>query len=121
MENQMLRVLGAGVMLLTLASTVAASEHYVEIWNPPEARLLKPVVKSKARQGKPALIARVLPKAGARRVADPLAKAVPVKHAGSGSTRKTVSPNAIDIPRIMTPEGNVLRVGGGNMKASVVR
>lgn len=117
----MLRVLGAGAMLLALASTVAASEHYVEIWNPPEARLVKPAPKGKSRPGKSALIAHVLPKAGTRRVADPLAKAAPMKHPISDAARKTVSPNVLDIPRIITPEGNVLRVGGGNMAVSVVR
>ncbi|MGA7777228.1 MAG: hypothetical protein WCA85_05895 [Paraburkholderia sp.] len=117
----MLRVLGAGAMLFALASTVAASEHYVEIWNPPEARLVKPATKCKPHSCKPALIAHTMPKAGTRRVADPLAKASPVKHGSNDAPRKTASPSVIDIPRIMTPEGNVLRVGGSSMAVSVVR
>ena len=117
----MLRVIGAGAMLFALASTVAASEHYVEIWNPPEARLVKPTTKYKPHSGKPALIAHTMPKPAARRVADPLAKAAPVKHASGDALRKTVSPTVIDIPRIMTPEGNVLRVSASRMAVSVVR
>jgi hypothetical protein len=120
MEKKMLRVLGAGAILFVLASTVAASEHYVEIWNPPEARLVKPTAQSKSRPGKAALIAHTMPKAAPRRVADPLSKAAPVRHASSDAARKPVTPSAIDIPRIITPEGNVLRVSGGTA-ASVVR
>ncbi|WP_420210292.1 hypothetical protein ACN8ZM_16050 [Burkholderia aenigmatica] len=35
----MVRLLGCGVLALTFASTGWAAEHYVEVWNPPEARL----------------------------------------------------------------------------------
>ncbi|MGK8204155.1 hypothetical protein ACRS8P_16075 [Burkholderia cenocepacia] len=35
----MLRLFGCGVLALTFASTGWAAEHYVEVWNPPEARL----------------------------------------------------------------------------------
>lgn len=122
MENKMLRVISAGAVLFMLASTVAASEHYVEVWNPPESRLVKPTSQNnKLHSGKPALIAHTMPKIAARRVAAPQAKAAPVKHVSSGALRKTVSPTVIDIPRIMTPEGNVLRVSGGSVPVSVVR
>ena len=32
------RLFGCGVLALTFASTGWAAEHYVEVWNPPEAR-----------------------------------------------------------------------------------
>jgi hypothetical protein len=121
MESMMLRVLGAGAMLFALASTVAASEHYVETWNPPEARLSKPATQSKPHPGKPALIAHGMPKAAARRVADPLAKTTSGKHASGDASRKRMSPSTTDIPRIITPEGNVLRVSDGGMAISVKR
>ncbi|MGS0897403.1 hypothetical protein ACVBGC_33545 [Burkholderia stagnalis] len=34
----MLRLFGCGLLALTFASTGWAAEHYVEVWNPPEAR-----------------------------------------------------------------------------------
>ena len=34
----MVRLIGCGVLALTFASTGWAAEHYVEVWNPPEAR-----------------------------------------------------------------------------------
>ncbi len=33
-----MRLIGCGLLALTFASSGWASEHYVEIWNPPEAR-----------------------------------------------------------------------------------
>nr|WP_057924516.1 hypothetical protein [Burkholderia ambifaria] len=35
----MVRLFGCGLLALTCASTGWAAEHYVEVWNPPEARL----------------------------------------------------------------------------------
>ncbi|WP_321793193.1 hypothetical protein [Burkholderia pyrrocinia] len=34
----MVRLFGCGLLALTFASTGWATEHYVEVWNPPEAR-----------------------------------------------------------------------------------
>ncbi|KVH40600.1 hypothetical protein WT01_06310 [Burkholderia cepacia] len=34
----MARLIGCGLLALTFASTSWAAEHYVEVWNPPEAR-----------------------------------------------------------------------------------
>jgi hypothetical protein len=47
-EN-MLRFLSAGALLLAVASTAAAGEHYVEVWNPPEARVGQPAAKCKPK------------------------------------------------------------------------
>ena len=38
MTETMVRLIGCGVLALTFASTGWAAEHYVEVWNPPEAR-----------------------------------------------------------------------------------
>ncbi|MBN3790432.1 hypothetical protein [Burkholderia sp. Ac-20353] len=34
----MVRLIGCGLLVLTFASSGWAAEHYVEVWNPPEAR-----------------------------------------------------------------------------------
>ncbi|MCA8090468.1 hypothetical protein LGM65_06125 [Burkholderia anthina] len=38
----MVRLFGCGLLALMFASTGWAAEHYVEVWNPPEARLPAP-------------------------------------------------------------------------------
>jgi hypothetical protein len=106
-------------MLLAVASTGVAGEHYVEIWNPPEARM-QPTVNGKPKPGKVALLSRHTSRATPRRVADPIAKSLANKHAGNGP-RKAAVPSAIDLPRIMTPEGNVLRVHDGGARVDVIQ
>lgn len=127
----MLRSLNAGAVLLVVAASMAAaappaaaaSAHYVEVWNPPEARIGQPAAaaKSRAKPGKTALLTRSMGKAAPRRIADRLAKPSTARHVGIDAAKKTTSPRFIDIPRIMTPEGNVLQVGTGRMAVSVVR
>ncbi|MGF6760659.1 hypothetical protein P3T24_000971 [Paraburkholderia sp. GAS33] len=128
----MLRSLSAGVVLLVVATTVAAAApstaaagaHYVEVWNPPEARIASPVAaaKSRVKPGKTALLARSMGKAAApHRIADRLSKASTTRRLGIDAAKKTTSPRFIDIPRILTPEGNVLQVSTGRMAVSVVR
>jgi hypothetical protein len=98
-----------------------AGEHYAEVWNPPEARIGQPAGKGKSKVGKTALLSRGMGKVATRRIADPLAKASAGKHAGGDGARKATSPRFIDIPRILTPEGNVLQVGTGHTSVYVVR
>jgi len=127
----MLRFLSAGSVLLVVVaaaaagapSGAAAGEHYVEVWNPPEARIGSHAAadKSKAKAGKTALLARSVGKAAPRPVSDRLAKPSAVRHVGIYAAKKTTSPRFNDIPRIVTPEGNVLQVGTGRTAASVVR
>jgi len=119
--EDMLRFLSAGAVLLAVTSTAAAGQHYVEVWNPPEARVGQPAAKCKPKVGKTALLPRGAGKVATRRVADPLAKAAAGKHAGGDNARKATSPRFIDIPRILTPEGNVLQVGTGHASVYVVR
>jgi len=117
----MLRVLSAGAMLFVLASTAAASGHYVEIWNPPEARVGQPAAKCKPRSGKTALLSRNMSKVAPHRIADPLAKGALAKHVGGDAPNKATNPRSIDIPRIVTPEGNVLRVSTRGTPVYVMR
>ncbi|MFM0372744.1 hypothetical protein [Paraburkholderia aspalathi] len=115
----MFRFLSAGVMLLAVASTGVAGEHYVEIWNPPEARM-QPSGNGKPKLGKDVVLSRHTSNATPRRLADLAVKSLANKHAGNG-LKKVAVPRAADLPRIMTPEGNVLRVNDGGALVEVVR
>ncbi|MGF6573880.1 hypothetical protein SAMN05443245_6406 [Paraburkholderia fungorum] len=106
----MLRVFGAGVLLLTIASSVSAGERYVEIWNPPEARIGAPTSKSAPKTHGATVTSRNAGKVVPRRVADPLSRSAPVKHAPVAVVKKPSVPPSLYIPRVITPEGNVLRV-----------
>jgi hypothetical protein len=119
--EDMLRFLSAGAVLLAVASTATAGEHYAEVWNPPEARIGQPAGKGKLKMGKTALLPHGMGKVATRRIADPLAKASAGKPAASDGARKARSPRFIDIPRILTPEGNVLQVGTGHTSVYVLR
>lgn len=119
----MFRLLGVGALLLGTASAGVAGEHYVEIWNPPEARML-PSAKSKPKQNRTALSSRQTAHAGTRTVADPVAKTLASQAARHGGDtdegpRKLTAPRAADLPRIVTPEGNVLRVNDSNNDAAL--
>lgn len=110
---------GCGLLLLAFTSSTFASERYVEIWNPPEARTgsstgarhdpsaRKPAAKRKrvaprvveARMHHPPTAVKIAPKP--RAIDDDMPRATPAPP----------SPAAPDIPRQFTPDGNVLRVG----------
>lgn len=119
----MFRIFGLGAMLLTVASTGIAGEHYVEIWNPPEARASMPHRTAGAR--KAAAGRHVGPHAvavHARR--SPVAPAAVPKLAAKADTRENVPvhvPDMTEIPRQITPEGNVLRVDSRGATAEVTR
>lgn len=115
----MFRLLSVGAMLFAVASTGVAGEHYVEIWNPPETRM-QPSRSNKPKPGRVAVLPRHTTNATPRRVADPVAKSLPNARAAKGP-RKAAMPNATDLPRMMTPEGNVLRVHDGGAMVEVVR
>jgi hypothetical protein len=118
----MLRFMGAGALLLVMASTVSAGERYIEIWNPPEARLAQPSTGCRQSSGcKPAAPSRHSPKATPRRVADAAAKSPAPRRAVAERARKQASPQAVELPRIITPEGNVLRVNDSEARVRVVR
>jgi hypothetical protein len=111
----MLRFFGAGVLLLTIASSVTAGERYVEIWNPPEAGVGASIGKCPSKSHASASTsvsvsrhsaARVVP----RRIADPLPRSSLSKRTPVAAVKKPVAPPSGYIPRLITPEGNVLRV-----------
>ncbi|PRX98209.1 hypothetical protein [Paraburkholderia sp. BL25I1N1] len=116
----MFRFLGLGIMLCVAASTAMAGEHYVEVWNPPEARVGKPHCAVVARR--PVASRHIVPhamKARTRTAPAPVGRLV-----AKSDRRESVpahAPDMSEIPRQITPEGNVLRVSSGGVTPEVTR
>ena len=116
----MFRLLGLGIMLFAAASTAMAGGHYVEVWNPPEARVGKPHCAVAARR--PAGGRHIVPhavKARARPAPAPVARLVAKSDRREGVPAHV--PDMSEIPRQITPEGNVLRVDFRGVKPEVTR
>jgi len=105
------RIILTGALLCALASTAFAAEHYVEIWNPPEARAgglhppksgnrHHPKKTAKRRYASPDPLAP-------RRVAEPAmrASAAIVSPAAPATTR-----HPLIAPKI-GPDGHIMQVG----------
>ncbi|REE19616.1 hypothetical protein B0G71_2718 [Paraburkholderia sp. BL27I4N3] len=116
----MFRFLGLGIMLCAAASTAMAGEHYVEAWNPPEARVGKPHCAVVARR--PVASRHIVPhamKARTRTAPAPVGRLV-----AKSDRRESVpahAPDMSEIPRQITPEGNVLRVSSRGVTPEVTR
>ncbi|NIE63052.1 hypothetical protein F3J17_04115 [Burkholderia sp. Ax-1719] len=82
-----------------------ASAHYSEVWDPPEARTSAPVKRNPPRAKHPRV--KVKPALSSAHVPSPKAPERPHQFN--------------DIPRQLTPEGNVLRVGTGNKHVMLER
>lgn len=111
-----MKLVGCGLLLLACTSSAFADEHYIEIWNPPEARggLHQGAGAPKMLTNKrrvPRLV-----KTRAHRTPTTAAKPGVV---GAGTRR--VTPDVSEIPRLITPEGNVLRVDARDSLVEVVR
>ncbi|MBN3762332.1 hypothetical protein G3O01_16010 [Burkholderia sp. Ac-20365] len=109
-----------GLAALITVSAACAGERYVEIWNPPEARGAagghhdQPSRKGSNHEKADGRMAhRHSPR---RVVVHAPFSAAPVRAASQASR-----PTFDDIPRQLTPEGNVLRVDGRTMRAKVER
>lgn len=127
---------GYGLLLLAFTSLTFAGERYVEIWNPPEARAgatggsrrdpsaRKPSAAAgakhkrvaprvvEARMHHPPTAVKIAPKP--RAIEDDAPRATPAPASPS-------FPDTPDIPRLFTPDGNVLRVGTRGYHADVSR
>lgn len=115
-----MKLVGCGLLLLVCTSSVSAGEHYIEIWNPPEAR-------SGLHQGaggpKSLTHKRRAPhlvKTQAHRTRTTATK-LAVKQGAVGASPRGVTPDVSEIPRLITPEGNVLRVDAHDSYVEVVR
>ncbi len=116
-----MKLVGCGLLLLAVTSPAFAGDRYVEVWNPPEAR-----------GGAHHDAQSALPKAPKHhRVAPRLVDAgvrpptLDTRPAAKPSANERATPHAApgtpEIPRLFTPDGNVLRVSApGAMHATVL-
>ncbi|GAB2922514.1 hypothetical protein GCM10027093_71980 [Paraburkholderia jirisanensis] len=130
-----MRAIKLGLLVLAIASPAFGREHYIEVWNPPEAR--GGVAPSQAAL----LAARKADRQAARHRRASLHIAHDAAHDVSHSAahrrtvaaapapqapvvtveRRTGEPRYEDIPRQITPEGNVLRIDGRHAQVDVER
>ena len=117
-----MKLVGCALLLLGLVPSAFAAEIYREIWNPPEARDM-PLHRTTAHKqvkhtyGKPRIV-----KARNHRVPIPTPTLAMKRHASPTRVAKEPpEPNLSDIPRQITPEGNILRVDSRNAAAKVTR
>ncbi|MFL9888247.1 hypothetical protein PQR66_34850 [Paraburkholderia agricolaris] len=108
------------MLLLACTSSAFAGERYIEIWNPPEARggLLRGAGAPKSPTHKrrvPHLV-----RTQAHRTPS-IATKLAVKLGVAGAGTRRVTPDVSEIPRLITPEGNVLRVDAHDSNVEVVR
>jgi hypothetical protein len=108
-----------GLFFLATASPAIADPHYVEVWNPPEAhggmRPAPPVRTTPRHHHTNVHIARAqLHHRVVAAVPGPKASVAAVGH-------RAHAPRYEDIPRQVTPEGNILRVDGRRAQAGVQR
>jgi hypothetical protein len=122
----------AAVLMSCAAPAAWAGERMIEVWNPPEARASAPhgaahVVMNRALPHRKKIsVAHRMPvhPHRLRTNAAPAAAALTASRAhvaGSGTLAQPAhDPARFDeIPRIVTPEGNILRVGSGHARALV--
>lgn len=111
-----MRFIMTGILLCVLASTASAGEHYVEIWNPPEARtpgIHAPAAGKKARQQHHGAKRKLASgdHAVTRKVAQPaLRESAPATPATPGNAAPGPDRKPLIAPQI-GPDGNVLQVG----------
>ncbi|CAG9244088.1 conserved exported hypothetical protein [Paraburkholderia unamae] len=106
-----------GTLLCVLASTALAGEHYIEIWNPPEARSPGAHANTTAKKAQPhrgtkhklASADRLTP----RKIAEPAMRApAPTLPVTPGAPVRTAPGNdrTPAIPPQIGPDGNILTV-----------
>jgi hypothetical protein len=115
------RKLGLALLTAALAPAAFGAGTYSEVWNPPEARATAP-----HRAGTPHRLAvRRHVALHAKKLHSPRALATaPRLVAKQGNTQKTLlkdEPGVSEIPRQITPEGNVLRVRSRAASVQVIR
>ncbi|MFM0480603.1 hypothetical protein PQQ81_08735 [Paraburkholderia strydomiana] len=120
-QGEIVRKLGLVLLTAVLAPTAFGAGKYSEVWNPPEARATAPhTVTALHKLAVRRHVALHPRKVYSRRTSAPAPRLVAKK----GSLPKTSpkdDPDMSQIPRQVTPEGNVLRVRGHALSAHVVR
>jgi hypothetical protein len=119
LQGEFVRKIAGLTILMAFAPTAFAAGSYVEVWNPPEARASAPHVKATHKALLHRRGAMHAVKLYRRRAPTPVAKL-----ATKTNPRENVQAHAPDmsqIPRQITPEGNVLRVDSRSMSAELIR
>ena len=120
-QGKIVRKLGLALLTATLAPAAFGAGTYSEVWNPPEARASAP--HSVATAHKLAVRRHVIPHARKvySRHTSATAPRLDAKQANMARTLPRGEPATSEIPRQITPEGNVLRVTGRAASARVMR
>lgn len=114
-----MKAIWCGLAALFAVSPVFAGEQYAEVWNPPEARGGVQQIQPAHKPPKHRRASAHMPRPKAHRH---IVTALPAAKAGVASTASHASRLTFDdIPRQITPEGNVLRVHGGQTRVEVER
>ncbi|SAL07226.1 hypothetical protein AWB78_08483 [Caballeronia calidae] len=108
-----------GAVLVALTSTATAGQHYVEVWNPPEARSNMPGVSSQSHKSLARRHARMKASPGSNVKHGVRAAATSWYARAAG--RPHARPTFNDIPRQITPEGNILRVSDSSGSVALQR
>ena len=132
-QGEIVKRMGLAVLMATLTPTAFAHGRYIEVWNPPEARVSAPHKtagshKTAFHRHGGAHAARI----HAHRIPATAPVAAPAStpklmanqhHAQDNAPAPTpaTTPDVTDIPRQITPEGNVLRVSSKGASAEIAR
>lgn len=116
-----MKSIGLAVLMAALTPAVYAA-GYTEVWNPPEARATAPHrvggAAHKLAVHRP--VAAHAVKVHARRTPTSAPRLL-AKQSHIQKTAPADEPDMSEIPRQLTPEGNVLRVDSRGMSAEVTR
>lgn len=114
------KLMGCGLLLCALTSSAFAAGRYVEVWDPPEARgAVHRVTPARNQLTHRHAIAHPV-NARARQSSKPAVKLTLKQHAVTDPSW-VKAPDMTAIPRQITPEGNVLRVGSRQASVKVSR
>ncbi|TFE40026.1 hypothetical protein E2553_24890 [Paraburkholderia dipogonis] len=120
-QGEYVKRIGLAVLMAALAPAAFAAGTYTEVWNPPEARATAPHRVSAAH--KTAAHRHLVPhavKVHARR-APTFAPKLMAKQSQMQNAVPADKPDMSEIPRQITPEGNVLRVTTRGASVEVTR
>ena len=114
-----MRIILTGAVLCAFASTAFAADHYVELWNPPEARTATHASASASASGKKAAAKRSKQKRhlasaqrlATRRVAEPAMRAsATLVPADRGAPTPSTVRHPLIAPKL-GPDGHIMTVG----------
>ncbi|MBK3780112.1 hypothetical protein G3A43_07565 [Paraburkholderia aspalathi] len=110
----------SGLVAMAVCVPAFAGSHYVEVWNPPEARIGAAHQKAGTKAPRHRRVSMALAQAKLHHRSGVPTVATPKMATGPSNARDS-QPSFDDLPRQITPEGNVLRVDGRGAKVSVQR